>query len=76
MRCTVVLKAAGGHHILTVLLILTPLCSGTHYSISVPQTSVKCLQFMFQMLNVRIIRNTHYNIWKFENSVISHRFRH
>lgn len=52
MGCTVDLKAAGGHNTLTStywlqLLILTPLCSGTHYPISVWQMSVKFVLFMF-----------------------------
>uniref|UniRef100_A0AAZ3SK03 Tc1-like transposase DDE domain-containing protein n=1 Tax=Oncorhynchus tshawytscha TaxID=74940 RepID=A0AAZ3SK03_ONCTS len=37
-RCTAVLNAAGGH----TRLILTPLCSGTHYSISVSHMSGTC----------------------------------
>ena len=37
-----------------VLLILTPLFSGTHYSISVSHMSVELVQFMSQLLNLEM----------------------
>uniref|UniRef100_A0AAZ3NV80 Tc1-like transposase DDE domain-containing protein n=1 Tax=Oncorhynchus tshawytscha TaxID=74940 RepID=A0AAZ3NV80_ONCTS len=52
-RCTAVLNAAGGHQI---DLFLTPLCSGTHYSISVCHMSVELVQFMSQLLNLMFIQ--------------------
>jgi hypothetical protein len=52
-RCTAELNAAGGHtRYWLLLLILTPLCSGTHYSISVSHMSVELVQFMSQFLNL------------------------
>jgi succinate dehydrogenase hydrophobic anchor subunit len=52
-RCTAVLNAAGGHTIYRLLLlILTPLCSGTDYSIYVSHMSVEFVQFMSQLLNL------------------------
>jgi hypothetical protein len=57
-RCTAVLNAAGGHiRYWLLLLILTPFCSGTHYSIFVGHMSVEHVQFMSQLLNfVRFIQ--------------------
>jgi hypothetical protein len=39
-----------------LLLILTPLCSGTHYSISVSLVSVELVQFMSQLLILMFIQ--------------------
>ena len=43
-RCTAVLNAAGGHT--RLLLILTPLCSETQYSIYFSHMSVELVQFV------------------------------
>ena len=54
-RCTTVLNAAGGHNrycLLLLILTLSPLCSGTHFSISVSHMSVELVQFMSQVLNL------------------------
>ena len=48
-RCTAVLNAAGGH---TTFDFDPPLCSGTHYCISVSHMSVELVQFMSQVLNL------------------------
>uniref|UniRef100_A0AAZ3QJW0 Tc1-like transposase DDE domain-containing protein n=1 Tax=Oncorhynchus tshawytscha TaxID=74940 RepID=A0AAZ3QJW0_ONCTS len=50
-RCIAVLNAAGGHTRYG-LFILTRLCSGTHYSITVSHMSVELLQFVSQLLNL------------------------
>ena len=52
-RCTAVLNAACGHtRYWLLLVILTPLCSGRPYSISVSHMSVELVQFMSQLLNL------------------------
>jgi hypothetical protein len=52
-RHTAVLNTAAGHtRYWLLLLILTPLCSGTHYPISVSHMSVELVQFMSQFLNL------------------------
>uniref|UniRef100_A0A8C8JNM2 Tc1-like transposase DDE domain-containing protein n=1 Tax=Oncorhynchus tshawytscha TaxID=74940 RepID=A0A8C8JNM2_ONCTS len=56
-RCTAVLNGVGGLHILTVTFDFdNPLCSGTHYSISVSHMSMELVQFMSQLLNLMFIQ--------------------
>ena len=65
------LNAAGGHtRYWLLLLILTSLCSRTHYSISVSRMSMELVQFVFQLLNLVMINQLFTHVKLAENKRI------